>query len=43
MNKKSEYAYKSIGEVVKILNLKSKNNKSFIPIPGIGLHAVTTE
>ena len=29
MNKKSEYAYKSIGEVVKILNLKSKNNKSF--------------
>ena len=29
MNKKNEYAYKSIGEVVKILNLKSKNNKSF--------------
>ena len=29
MSKKSEYAYKSIGEVVKILNLKSKNNKSF--------------
>jgi len=29
MNKKSEYAYKSIGEVVRILNLKSKNNKSF--------------
>ena len=28
MNKKKEYAYKSIGEVTKILNLKSKNDKS---------------
>ena len=28
MIKKKEYAYKSIGEVTKILNLKSKNNKS---------------
>ena len=28
MNKKKEHAYKSIGEVAKILNLKSKNNKS---------------
>ena len=28
MNKKKEHAYKSIGEVAKILKLKSKNNKS---------------
>ena len=28
MIKKKEYAYKSIGEVTKILNLKSKNDKS---------------
>tara|TARA_Y100001935_G_C16963088_1_gene340387 strand:+ start:98 stop:469 length:372 start_codon:yes stop_codon:yes gene_type:complete len=28
MNNKTDYAYKTIGEVSKLLNLKSKNNKS---------------